>query len=190
MTDQLKQLSEAIYARDLDGTGSMHICSMEDEGAVELVPTSHLETATLGERLLRNCKSKPATIPWPHRILHEANDRIESLEAQLTEAKAREAVAYEVAAQIPLDWLRDYPAAETRKSIALSIRALTSDHTTTALEQIKQEARGEGKREFEADLKKVATVLRNRQPDKLPDALHIVNAILATLSEPKENSDE
>ena len=47
------------------------------------------------------------------------------------------------------------------------------------------EARDEGKREFEVDLKKVATVLRNRQPDKLPDALHIVNTILATLSEPK-----
>lgn len=73
--------------------------------------------------------------------------------------------------------------------LAKEIRALAPDHTTAALEQIKQEARDEGEREFEADLKKVATVLKNRQPDKLPDALHIVNAILSTLSEPKENSD-
>ena len=48
-----------------------------------------------------------------------------------------------------------------------------------------------GKREFEADLKKVATILRNRQPDKLPDGLHIVNAILATLSaDTQGDSDE
>lgn len=26
-----------IYARDLDGTGSMHVCSAEDEGAVRFI---------------------------------------------------------------------------------------------------------------------------------------------------------
>jgi hypothetical protein len=37
MTDKLDVENGTIYARDLDGTGSMHACSQEDEGAVRYV---------------------------------------------------------------------------------------------------------------------------------------------------------
>ena len=36
---------EPIYARDLDGTGSMHICSKEDPGAVAFVPETPMNVA-------------------------------------------------------------------------------------------------------------------------------------------------
>lgn len=35
----------------------------------------------LVKRLRENCAGQPATVPWPHRVLHEAADRIEQLEA-------------------------------------------------------------------------------------------------------------
>jgi hypothetical protein len=109
MTDQLKQLSEAIYARDLDGAGSMHICSKEDPGAVEFIPAS--------------------------------------------EARAQVAVAYEVAADAVLHksdemlatnrtWVGDRPYV-CEESAYRRIKDLAPDHTTTALEQIKQQARDE-----------------------------------------------
>ena len=38
--------------------------------------------ATIPERLRAACRGHPAAhIPWPHRLLHEAADRIEALEA-------------------------------------------------------------------------------------------------------------
>lgn len=140
---------------------------------------------TLRERLREVFAGKLAKIPWPHRILHEDEECVENLETQLTEAQAREAVAYEVAVSAIDKYLMActlLPVLQVM-DIKKMVGNLTPDHTTTALEQIKQEARDEVKREFEADLKKVATILRNRQPDKMPDGLHIVNAILATLSD-------
>ena len=35
------------------------------------------------KRLRDNCVGKPARIPWPHRILHEAADEIERLRAAI-----------------------------------------------------------------------------------------------------------
>lgn len=59
-------------------------------------------------------------------------DRISNLEAQLAEAQAREAVAYEVAARKFEELWR-----ETSGYKAAQVRALTSTHTTAALERIK-----------------------------------------------------
>ena len=43
----------------------------------------------LVERLRAACNGHPhAKIAWPHRILHEAADRIEALERELSEARA------------------------------------------------------------------------------------------------------
>lgn len=42
------------------------------------------DPSTLVQRLREACKGyRYVKIPWPHRILHEAADRIEELEAQL-----------------------------------------------------------------------------------------------------------
>lgn len=38
-------MDEKIYARDLDGTGSMHICSMEDPNAVTFIPETPMSSA-------------------------------------------------------------------------------------------------------------------------------------------------
>lgn len=40
------------------------------------------------EQLLGACVGKPAKIPWPHRLLHEAADHIEALEARQAKLEA------------------------------------------------------------------------------------------------------
>ena len=196
MTGQLKQLSEAATQ------GEWRIRTLENFGW-------NIVHYVNGDKFDLQRVSKCGNEPDANFIVALVNAYRAGELIPAEEARAREAVAYGVAAKVCTgdeDRPERISASALRKMSvseqfayeqvvlawkdAVEILALTPDHTTTALEQIKQEARDEGKREFEADLKKVATVLRNRQPDKLPDALHIVNTILATLSEPKENSDE
>jgi hypothetical protein len=42
--------------------------------------------ATIKDRLLAVCVGKPARIPWPHRLLHDAIAEIERLEKELEKA--------------------------------------------------------------------------------------------------------
>lgn len=47
-----------------------------------------MTTSTIPARLRAACRGHPAAqIPWPHRLLHEAADRIEELEAAIAAAK-------------------------------------------------------------------------------------------------------
>lgn len=43
----------------------------------------------LVNRLLDACNGRPAEIPWPHRILHDAYEEITRLRAELAKAEAR-----------------------------------------------------------------------------------------------------
>lgn len=36
-------MTDNVYLRDLDGTGSLHACSKEDEGAIEFAPAAEVE---------------------------------------------------------------------------------------------------------------------------------------------------
>jgi len=192
MTDQLKQLSEpATLTNRLRG---VYAIGPDVDGGPEFGHRDFGSTFT-------------------PRIQLEAADRIETLETQLTEAKAREAVAYEVAAKvctgdedqperISASALRKMSASEQFMyeqvvlawKDAIEIRALTRDDTTTALEQIKQEAR----EPFKKLADDMADILDSMSSEHcLEDAysmaidaldLHTEQsaAILATLSEQKE----
>lgn len=35
-------MSDSVYLRDLDGTGSMHVCAKGDPGAVEYLPVAQV----------------------------------------------------------------------------------------------------------------------------------------------------
>ncbi|MBM1613892.1 hypothetical protein JQV16_08595 [Sulfitobacter mediterraneus] len=131
------------------------------------------------------------------QIIAAERAEVLSLRKQLTEAKAREAVAYEVAANSIQKAALD--SEQGHEIVDICIRALTPTHTTTALEQIKQEARDEGKREILARVIKLCNQ-REREWD-LADMSNYANAagaitssisaILATFSDtPKGNSDE
>lgn len=50
-------------------------------------------TDDLAQRLLDACVGRPAKIPWPHRILHEAAEAIKHLRLELTEARKLNEVA-------------------------------------------------------------------------------------------------
>jgi hypothetical protein len=43
---------------------------------------------TLQDRLRDNCNGKPATIAWPHRILHEAADALDAAQARIAALEA------------------------------------------------------------------------------------------------------
>ena len=182
MTDQLKQLSEAAAGMD-----TARVVSRLNE----------LRGFVWGPD---ECGQDDA------ETCDEAVSLIQALEAQLTEARAREAVAYEVAAKVctgdedrpaklSASVLRKMSIADqfAHEQVVLAfrgadaIRALTPHHTTTALEQIKQEARDEGKREA-AEIVKSAPIRIAGQTEKTARA-GMFSAILATLSEPKENSE-
>lgn len=47
------------------------------------------------ERLREACVGKPAKIPWPHYLLHEAADEIERLRTALAQADLRTGFAME-----------------------------------------------------------------------------------------------
>ena len=126
---------------------------------------------------------------------------------QLAATKAREAVAYEVAAQIATDreaaccdwWQKTRTHAnvyEQLPEVASQIRALTPDDTTTALEQIKQEARDEilsldwRKLWLENYERMKAAGESKEMAGRWFPTLVQTAASNTTLSEQKENSDE
>lgn len=54
--------SDWIYARDLDGTGSMHACSREDPGAVEYVRAELADAlADLVQELIETTAGDPVS---------------------------------------------------------------------------------------------------------------------------------
>ena len=71
-------MTDPIYARDLDGTGSMHICSKDDPGAVEYrrtareageVPEYTYAMGTAGDEYVRSVAyngkhTLPAMFRW------------------------------------------------------------------------------------------------------------------------------
>ncbi len=46
-------------------------------------PDKRPDVAGMRQRLLDACVGKPAKIPWPHRLLHDAADHIEKLEEEV-----------------------------------------------------------------------------------------------------------
>jgi ribonuclease HI len=122
-----------------------------------------------------------------------------------SEARAREAVAYEVAADAVLHksdemlatnrtWVDDRPYV-CEENVYRRIKDLAPDHTTTALEQIKADADKAG---FERGMKRAAEICMEENERRLAlasirvpaMASEIRDAILATLSaDTQENSD-
>jgi hypothetical protein len=109
-------------------------------------------------------------------------------ERELTEARAQVAVAYEVAATSSV--MSDFNYDDERRAWSYAqhkIRSLTPSDTTTALEQIKQEARDEGKRECVDLLQRTQEELRLI---RMKDTGAVYDVLLraelnATLSEPE-----
>lgn len=182
MTNQLKQLSEAAaWPREI-WMAERH---EHDQGLIYGVLSEH---ATIS----RFDGDKERDREFHHYIdadIHESAERYhkaryEALEAQLTEARAREAVAYEVAAVHfdPEPYIEDTEG----ESIARRIRALPPDHTTTALEQIKQEAERAG---FERGVRASAAAIGDYQAftkyAKEPLTVEMQEEILGLLSKPE-----
>ncbi len=51
-------------------------------------PDKRPDVAAMKARLLDACVGKPAKVPWPHRLLHDAVDAIEALEARQEKLEA------------------------------------------------------------------------------------------------------
>lgn len=116
------------------------------------------------------------------QIIAAERAEVLSLRKQLTEARAQVAVAYEAAADKHDELWR-----ETDGYKSAQIRALTPDHTTAALEQIKADADKAG---FERGMKRAAEICMEENERRLAlasirvpaMAREIRDAILATLS--------
>jgi hypothetical protein len=69
---------DRIWCRDIDGTGSLHMCSKGDAGAIEFVPRAALSarpTDTRSERLRGIVMSYDAANPMRSADLHGGNCR-------------------------------------------------------------------------------------------------------------------
>lgn len=132
MTDQLKQLSEAAT-----------------QGVWCVLDTKHLSTRA--GRIFDDRMGKPANAKFVRELVnaYRAGELVPA--SELAEARAREAVAYEVAADAVLHkpdemlatnraWVDDRPYV-CEENAYHRIKGLTPDHATAALEQIKQQAR-------------------------------------------------
>ena len=51
-------------------------------------PTPRPDVSDIRQRLLDVCVGKPAKIPWPHRLLHDAADHIKALEERQVKLEA------------------------------------------------------------------------------------------------------
>ena len=51
-------------------------------------PSPRPDVEGIRQRLLDACVGKPAKVPWPHRLLHDAADYIEALEARQVKLEA------------------------------------------------------------------------------------------------------
>lgn len=187
MTNQLKQLSEAATQGEWQELGTTRGCVFVDGEKIQQANDFNSLFACILVNAYRAGELIPAS--------------------ELTEARAQVAVAYEVAADKSNDFYsyaaEMAPKAEYRSAaqirlnhragmaseISDAIRNLTPDHTTTALEQIRQQERDEGKREA-AEIVKRAHIRIAGQTEKTVKA-GMFAAILATLSaDTQENSDE
>ena len=197
MTDQLKQLSEAATQGDWTQEGrnlyaDARINSEDNVNGFLGLVSPHHENDWIS---LRDAEFICALVN-----AYRAGELVPA-----EEARAREAVAYEVAAKMaqgcgliiaPESVSQRVGAESVKGQIATCIRTLTAADTTAALEQIKQEVDKAG---FERGVREAAEICRKHtyQPPNTflnhctmrkahrEDIAAAILAILATLSEPK-----
>lgn len=205
MTDQLKQLSEAATEEAkflIQKSGAYYRPNSRGYTNSAIQAGRY----TLNEAISITHPNGPAGPRDNMRFFHEDDVVCEdwkayrALKSQLTEAKAREAVAYEVAAEIcDREWNAEKLSVETRMFpirtnadfIADEIRTLAPQDATDALEQIRQQADKAG---FERALNAAAAVgycecAETRHVtlgDKVSQAIVGIEYTSATLSEPKD----
>lgn len=185
MTDQLKQLSEAATEEAkflIQKSGAYYRPNSRGYTNSAIQAGRY----TLNEAISITHPNGPAGPRDNMRFFHEDDVVCEdwkayrALKSQLTEAKAREAVAYEVAAKAcwkqaayrteqlnlnvsDIQRARWIAGAKQAEMMAQAIEDMRPTHTTTALEQIKQQARDE---EREA---------MNHMAETLKEAVHSYN---------------
>lgn len=186
MTDQLKQLSEAA-------TQGEWLVGAKDAGTDErYLDGPHFSICKLHHHCVGAIENEMEANAAFICALVNAYRAGELVSA--SEARAQVAVAYEVAADELAKWSEpDVKLDHSLTDEMAAIRALVPDHTTTALEQIKQQARDEA---FQI-VRSVVEMHGDWNPGTVRDDLLMnidmakTDAILATLSaDTQENSDE
>ena len=60
-----------------------------DAAGVTIEPSTDSLTDRLRRRLLAHCVGRPAAVQWPHRVLHDAEQQLGIMQAEIDVANAR-----------------------------------------------------------------------------------------------------